>query len=86
MLTARGIDTLIVTGAATNVCVESTVRDAMMLDFRVFMPHNATAALDQDAHLAGVRNVMQSFADVRPVDALLALIDSQSAGARFGLT
>jgi ureidoacrylate peracid hydrolase len=75
MLTARGIDTLIVTGTATNVCVESTVRDAMMLDFRVFMPHDATAALDQDAHLAGVRNVMQSFADVRPVDALLALID-----------
>jgi len=75
MLAARGIDTLIVTGTATNVCVESTVRDAMMLDFRVFMPHDATAALDRDAHLAGVRNVMQSFADVRPVDALLALID-----------
>lgn len=74
MLRAQGIDTLIVTGTATNVCVESTVRDAMMLDFRVFMPHDATAALDRDAHLAGVRNVMQSFADVRPVEALLALI------------
>ena len=69
------VGALIVTGTATNVCVESTARDAMMLDFRVFMPHDATAALDQDAHLAGVRSVMQSFADVRPVDALLALID-----------
>lgn len=79
MLAARGIDTLIVTGTATNVCVESTARDAMMLDFRVFMPHDATAALDMDAHLAGVRNVMQSFADVRPVEALLELIDKPPA-------
>jgi ureidoacrylate peracid hydrolase len=74
MLVGRGIDTLIVTGTATNVCVESTVRDAMMRDFRVFMPHDAVAALDPQAHLAGVRNVMQSFADVRPVHALLTLI------------
>jgi ureidoacrylate peracid hydrolase len=74
MLAARNIDTVIVTGTATNVCVESTVRDAMMRDFRVFMPHDAVAALDPEAHLAGVRNVMQSFADVRPVEALLALL------------
>jgi ureidoacrylate peracid hydrolase len=74
ILIARGIDTLVVTGTATNVCVESTVRDAMMRDFRVFMPHDGTAALDPEAHFAGVRNVMQSFADVRPVDALLKLI------------
>jgi ureidoacrylate peracid hydrolase len=74
MLTARDIDTVIVAGTATNVCVESTVRDAMMRDFRVFMPHDAVAALDPEAHLAGVRNVMQSFADVRPVEALLALL------------
>jgi ureidoacrylate peracid hydrolase len=79
MLAERGIDTLIVTGTATNVCVESTARDAMMLDFRVFMPHDATAALHRDAHLAGIRNVMQSFADVRPVEALLALIDKPPA-------
>jgi hypothetical protein len=35
---------------------------------------DAAAALDPEAHLAGLRNVMQSFADVRPVEALLALI------------
>jgi ureidoacrylate peracid hydrolase len=75
LLIGRGVDTLIVTGTATNVCVESTVRDAMMRDFRVFMPHDGTAAQDSAAHLAGVRNVMQSFADVRPVNALLNLIE-----------
>jgi len=74
MLVTRGLDTVVVGGTATNVCVESTVRDAMMRDFRVFMPHDAVTALDPEAHLAGLRNVMQSFADVRPVEALLALI------------
>jgi ureidoacrylate peracid hydrolase len=78
MLVTREIDTVIVTGTATNVCVESTVRDAMMRDFRVFMPHDAVAALDPEAHLAGVRNVMQSFADVRPVEALLAMLGVSS--------
>jgi len=80
MLVSRDVDSLIVTGTATNVCVESTVRDGMMRDFRVFMPHDAVAALDPDAHLAGLRNVMQSFADVRPVDAVLALIEEGDKG------
>jgi nicotinamidase-related amidase len=33
-LAARGITTLIVTGTVTNVCVESTVRDAAASDYR----------------------------------------------------
>jgi ureidoacrylate peracid hydrolase len=65
LLRSRGIDSLIVVGTATNVGVESTVRDAMMLDFQTFMPH-----------LAAMRSVVQIFADVRPVDELIALIDA----------
>ena len=41
-LRARGIDSLIVTGIATNVCVETTVREAAMRDFRVFLPSDGT--------------------------------------------
>lgn len=33
-LRSRGIDTLVVTGATTSVCVDSTVRDAMFRDYR----------------------------------------------------
>ena len=36
ILRARGIDTLIVVGTATNVCCESTARDAMMLNYKIF--------------------------------------------------
>jgi ureidoacrylate peracid hydrolase len=77
-LRERGIDTVIVAGAATNICCESTVRDAMMRDFRCFMPHDAVAAPQPDAHLAGLRSVMQVFADVRPTADLLHLMEGQN--------
>jgi ureidoacrylate peracid hydrolase len=75
-LEAAGIDTVIVVGTATNVSVESTVRDAMMLDFKTFMPHDAVVAAFPDAHAAALRSIVQLFADVRPVDELLALMAS----------
>lgn len=75
MLRERGVDTVIVAGTATNMCCESTARDAMMRDFRVFMPHDAVAAPRPDGHLAGLRSVMQSFADVRPADTAIRLIE-----------
>src|SRR6516225_10673113 len=43
ILRARGIDTLIVVGTATNVCCESTARDAMMLNYKVFFVSDANA-------------------------------------------
>ena len=65
MLRERGIDTVIIAGTATNICCESTARDAMMRDFRVFMPYDTVTAPDREAHLAGVRSIMQVFGDVR---------------------
>ena len=74
LLRARSIDTVIVAGTATNVCCESTIRDAMMRDFRTFMPHDAVSAPRPDGHRAGLRSVMQAFADVRGTDELIALM------------
>lgn len=71
LLRQRGIDTVIVAGTATNVCCESTVRDAMMRGFRCFMPHDAVAAPDDEAHFGALRSVMQVFADVRASSAIL---------------
>ncbi len=74
-LEGRGIASVIVVGTATNVGVESTVRDAMMLDFQTFMPHDAVIAPYYGGHLAAMRSIVQIFADVRPVDDLIALLD-----------
>ena len=75
-LRRQGIDTVIVAGVATNICCESTARDAMMRDFKVFMPHDAVTAATPDQHFAGLGSVMQVFADVRPTDALVGLIET----------
>ena len=43
VLRARGVESLIVVGATTSVCVESTVRDAMFRDYHCLVVSDATA-------------------------------------------
>jgi nicotinamidase-related amidase len=50
ILRARGIDSVVICGIATNVCCETTAREASMRDFRLFFLSDATATFD----LAGV--------------------------------
>jgi nicotinamidase-related amidase len=51
-------------GTKTNVCCESTGRDAMMLDFKVVMVSDCCAALSDDEHLATLETFIQQFGDV----------------------
>jgi biuret amidohydrolase len=46
ILRARGVDSVILTGIATNVCVETTAREAAVRDFRVFFTSDGTATPD----------------------------------------
>jgi len=46
ILRARGIDGVILTGIATNVCVETTAREAAVRDFRVFFMSDGTSTAD----------------------------------------
>ena len=48
MLRARGIRTLIFVGIASNVCVESTLRDAFHLEYFAVMLSDATHHLGPD--------------------------------------
>lgn len=50
LLTGRGVDRLIVVGATTSICVDSTVRDAMMRDYHCLVVSDAVAEpIAQDA-------------------------------------
>jgi nicotinamidase-related amidase len=71
ILRTRRIRNLIITGTATNMCCESTARDAMMLDYRVIMVPDANAARYDEDHLAGLTSFYQSFGDLRDTDDLL---------------
>lgn len=74
ILRSRGLDTVLIAGTKTNVCCESTARDAMMLDFRVVMVADCCAALSEEEHLVSLENVIQQFGDVRTSDQVLALL------------
>ncbi len=67
-LKSRGIDTILVTGTVTNVCCESTARDAMMLDYRVIMLSDGNASLTDEEHAASLNNFMIFFGDVMTTD------------------
>lgn len=80
-LRARGIDTLIVTGTLTNVCCESTARDAMQRNYQVVFVADGNAAVTDAEHNATLGNMTALFADVMPTAEVLALIE---AGTRLG--
>jgi ureidoacrylate peracid hydrolase len=72
VLTQRGIDTLLIAGTATNVCCESTGRDAMMLDYRVAMLSDANAAETDEEHATTLNNFQVFFGDVMSTDDAIA--------------
>jgi ureidoacrylate peracid hydrolase len=81
-LRRRGIESLLIAGTSTNVCCESTARDAMMLDYRVIMLSDATAARTLEEHVGSLNNLALFFADVMSVEEALqriAKLDAQIA-------
>jgi ureidoacrylate peracid hydrolase len=74
MLEGRGIDTLIVTGTLTNVCCESTTRDAMQRNYRAIFVADGNAALSDAEHNATLCNMLSLFADVMTTAEVLKVI------------
>jgi len=63
-LRGADIDTLIIAGTLTNVCCESSARDAVMRNFSVIMAADANAALSDTDHNASMNALAQTFGDV----------------------
>ncbi|MDX3905315.1 MAG: isochorismatase family cysteine hydrolase [Pigmentiphaga sp.] len=64
VLRSAGITTLLIAGTKTNICCESTGRDAMMLDFFPVMVPDCLAALSDEEHRAALETFIQNFGDV----------------------
>ena len=64
VLRAHGIRTVVMTGEATNVCVESTARDAFMRDYWVAFVSDCTASTSQSAHEATLYTMARHFGTV----------------------
>ncbi|MFH8387958.1 isochorismatase family protein [Kitasatospora sp. NPDC018058] len=74
LLAERGIDTVVVCGVVTDVCVAGSARDAFTLGLRVIVVADGTAAGSDEVHNATLRTLYRSFGDVRPTTEVLDLI------------
>jgi predicted PurR-regulated permease PerM len=76
LLIAAGLkgwrDSVIVVGVATQVCCESTARDACMLNFKTLMISDACATDSDELHNASLNAFYQNFGDVQSVDEVIA--------------
>lgn len=75
ILRSLGRPTLLLTGITTNVCVESTARDAFMRDYHVFLVEDCAAAPTKEEHQSTVYNIRTYFGYV---------LDSSTVAAFWG--
>ena len=82
ILQSRGIDTLIITGTASQVCCESTARDAMMMNYKVFFIADGNATFNDEEHNATLSAMAHTFCDVVDTDTMVGIIADASVTAK----
>jgi biuret amidohydrolase len=88
ILRSHGIDTVIISGIATNVCCETTAREATVRDFRVFFLSDGTATFGigdisaADMQKATCATLGFVFAQVLTVDEMIRKIEGATRTAR----
>jgi maleamate amidohydrolase len=79
LLTAAGVDTLIITGASTSGCVRATAVDALQYGFRPIVPREAVGDRNEQAHEANLYDIDAKYGDVVPVRDVLDLLQGVAA-------
>jgi len=69
-LVEMGVEEVIVAGVMTNLCCETTAREAFVRGFRVFFSADATATSSVDLHDATLNNLAYGFAYLLDCDRL----------------
>jgi ureidoacrylate peracid hydrolase len=79
ILRCMKVEDLVITGIMTNMCCESTARDAYYRDYRVFFLADGTGSVNEEMHLASLLNLAFGFAWVTSVDAILTQLNWKSS-------
>lgn len=72
VLQDKGVKNVLIGGTTTNVCCESTARNAMMLNYRSIMVHDALSAFTPQEHEFALQAWMLYFGDVLGADEVIA--------------
>jgi nicotinamidase-related amidase len=77
MLRTLGIDTLVVTGVVTDVCVTQTAREFADRDFNVVVVEDACATFDDELHRAALETFANVFGDVCRTDTIIEMMSAR---------
>ena len=64
VLRSREVEEVVISGVMTNICCESTARDAFFRDIWVRFVADATASVTEEMHVATLLNLAYAFAEV----------------------
>ncbi len=82
-LRQRGVETVLITGIATDMGVEATARQAYDAGYHVVVVEDATAAFTPDAHEAALRHTLPVIARVRSAGQVLAALNGNGVAAEI---
>ncbi len=72
----QNIEDVVICGVMTNLCCETTARDAFIRDYRVFFPADGTGSANEEMHLATLMNLAYGFAKITTVDEIIGQSNS----------
>ncbi len=75
-LDRRKIDTILIAGAVTNICCESSARDAAELEYKVVLVSDALSGHAHGLHEATLATFYRIFGDVRPTQEIVELLET----------
>ena len=81
LLHGRGVQTVVVCGVLTDVCVSATARGAADRDFEVIVVEDACATMSEALHRAALEIIGLSFGRVVNTDEILGVLDQAAAAA-----
>jgi maleamate amidohydrolase len=76
-LVFHGVDTVVVTGGSTSGCVRATAVDALSHGYRTIVPIETCADKHESYHFANLTDLQLKYADVEPVDVVLAWLEGR---------
>ncbi len=78
-LRERSIDTVIVTGVVTNICVRSTVHDAFFLSYKVLVPEDLVMATSTQAQEVTLYDIETHYGCVTKLSDLMTVLNNQQS-------
>lgn len=76
LLTAKGIDSVIVTGCTTSGCIRATVLDAFSNNYKVIVPEECVFDRGITTHAINLFDIQQKYGDVIPTEQVLNLMEN----------